>query len=198
MDERDEYLAALTPLIDLLNRLGIAWYVGGSVASTVHGRFRATNDVDMIADLRAEHAEALRVARDADHYVDEDSIRDAVRRRSSFNLLHFGTGLKIDVFVAADSEYEASVRARRVLQPVGDGPSARHLWIASAEDTILAKLAWYRRGGEVSERQWSDVQGVIELRNRDLDIDYLRRWAPILGVADLLEQALTEAQTRNS
>ena len=107
-------------------------------------------------------------------------------------------GLKIEVFVAADSEYEASVRARRVLQPVGDGPSARHLWIASAEDTILAKLAWYRRGGEVSERQWSDVQGVIELRNRDLDIDYLRRWAPILGVADLLEQALTEAQTRNS
>ena len=198
MDERDEYLAALTPLIDLLNRLGIAWYVGGSVASTVHGRFRATNDVDMIADLRAEHTEALRVALDADHYVDEDSIRDAVRRRSSFNLLHFGTGLKIDVFVAADSEYEASVRARRVLQPVGDGPSARHLWIASAEDTILAKLAWYRRGGEVSERQWSDVQGVIELRNRDLDIDYLRRWAPILGVADLLEQALTEAQTRNS
>ena len=65
MDERDEYLAALTPLIDLLNRLGIAWYVGGSVASTVHGRFRATNDVDMIADLRAEHAEALRGARDA-------------------------------------------------------------------------------------------------------------------------------------
>ena len=198
MDERDEYLVALTPLIDLLDRLGIAWYVGGSVASTVHGRFRATNDVDMIADLRAEHAEALRVALDADHYVDEDSIRDAVRRRSSFNLLHFGTGLKIDVFVAADSEYEASVRARRVLQSVGDGPSARHLWIASAEDTILAKLAWYRRGGEVSERQWSDVQGVIELRNRDLDIDYLRRWAPILRIADLLEQALTEAQTRNS
>ena len=198
MDERDEYLVALTPLIDLLDRLGIAWYVGGSVASTVHGRFRATNDVDMIADLRAEHAEALRVALDEDHYVDEDSIRDAVRRQSSFNLLHFGTGLKIDVFVAADSEYEASVWARRVLQPVGDGPSARHLWIASAEDTILAKLAWYRRGGEVSERQWSDVQGVIELRNRDLDIDYLRRWAPILGVADVLEQALTEAQTRNS
>ena len=198
MDERDEYLVALTPLIDLLDRLGIAWYVGGSVASTVHGRFRATNDVDMIADLRAEHAEALRVALDEDHYVDEDSIRDAVRRQSSFNLLHFGTGLKIDVFVAADSEYEASVWARRVLQPVGDGPSARHLWIASAEDTILAKLAWYRRSGEVSERQWSDVQGVIELRNRDLDIDYLRRWAPILGVADVLEQALTEAQTRNS
>ena len=194
MAERDEYLAGLTPFIDLLERLGVTWYVGGSVASTVHGRFRATNDVDLIADLRAEHAEAIRVALDADHYVDEDSIRDAVRRRSSFNLLHFGTGLKIDVFVAADSEYEASVLARRVQQPVGDGPSARHLWIASAEDTILAKLAWYRRGGEVSERQWSDIRGVMELRDRDLDIDYLRRWAPVLGVADLLERTLREAR----
>lgn len=194
MEERYQYLAALTPLIDLLDRLGIAWYVGGSVASTVHGRFRATNDVDLIAGLRAEHAEALCVALDADHYIDEDSIRDAVRRRSSFNLLHFETGLKIDVFVAADSEYEARVRARRVLQPVGGGSSARPLWIASAEDTILAKLAWYRRGGEVSERQWSDIQGVMELRDRDLDIDYLRRWAPVLGVADLLERALREAR----
>ena len=194
MDWRAEYLAALTPLVDLLDRLGVTWYVGGSVASTVHGHFRATNDVDLIADVRAEHAEALRVALDPDHYVDEDSIRDAVRHRSSFNLLHFRTGLKIDVFVAADSEYEASVRARRVLQAIGDGPSARHLWIASAEDTILAKLAWYRRGGEVSDRQWSDVQGVMELRDQDLDIGYLRRWAPELGVADLLERALTEAR----
>lgn len=174
--------------------MGIAWYVGGSVASTVHGRFRATNDVGLIAGLRAEHAEAMRMALDADHYVDGGSIRDAVHRRSSFNLLHFETGLKIDVFVAADSEYEASVRARRVLQPVGDGPSARQLWIASAEDTILAQLAWCRRGGEVSERQWSDLQGVMELRNCDLDIDYLRRWAPALGVADLLERALREAR----
>ena len=194
MDEHDEYLAALTPLVDLLDRLGIAWCVGGSVASTVHGRFRATNDVDLIADLRAEHAEALCVALDADHCIDEDSIRDAARRRSSFSVLHFETGLKIDVFVAADSEYEASVRARRVLQPVGGGLSARLLWIASAENTILAKLAWHRRGCEVSERQWSDIQGVMELRDRDLDIDYLRRWAPVLGVADLLERALREAR----
>ena len=108
------------------------------------------------------------MALDADHYVDEDSIRDAVRRRSSFNLLHFETGLKIDVFVAADSEYEASVQARRLLQPVGDGPSARHLWIASAEDTILAKLAWYRRwrgvGATVVRRPGSD--GVTRPRSR--------------------------------
>lgn len=196
MDRHDDLVVALTPLIDVLERLGVAWYVGGSVASTVHGRFRATNDVDLIANLREEHASPLRAALEAEHYIDEESIRDAVRHESSFNLVHYGTGLKIDVFVPADSEYEASVRAGRVSEPLGDAGSTRRLWIASAEDTILAKLVWYRRGGEASERQWRDVQGVFELRGRELDLEYLRRWAPVLGVGDLLEEALMNARGR--
>ena len=197
MDENDDLTVALTPLIDLLDRLEVDWYVGGSVASTVHGRFRATNDIDVIADLREDHASVIRAALEADHFVDEESIREAVRHRSSFNLVHFGTGLKIDVFVAVDSEYEAGVRARRVSEPVGDDRRTRRLWIASSEDTILAKLRWYRRGGEVSERQWRDVQGVIELRGRALDVEYLRRWAPVLGIADLVERALAQASIRD-
>ena len=141
----------------------------------------------------------IRTALEADHFVDEESIREAVRRRSSFNLVHFDTGLKIDVFVAADSEYEAGVRARRVSEPIGDGDArrTRRLWIASAEDTILAKLRWYRRGGEASERQWRDVQGVIELRGQALDVAYLHRWAAVLGIADLVERALAEAGVRD-
>ena len=108
MDRHDDLVVALTPLIDVLERLGVAWYVGGSVASTVHGRFRATNDVDVIAELREEHAGPLRAALAADHYVDEESIRDAVQHESSFNLVHYGTGLKIDVFVAGDSNTKPS------------------------------------------------------------------------------------------
>ena len=119
MDEHDDLVVALSPFIDLLDRLGVAWYVGGSVASTVHGHFRATNDVDVIACLREEHAAAIRKSLEADHYVDESSIREAVQRRSSFNLVHYGTGLKIDVFVPPDSEYEAGVRARRIAEPFG-------------------------------------------------------------------------------
>ena len=197
MDGNDDLTVALTPLIDLLDRLEVAWYVGGSVASTVHGHFRATNDVDVVADLREDHASVIRTALEADHFVDEESIREAVRDRSSFNLVHFGTGLKIDVFVAADSEYEAGVRARRVSERIGDARRTRRLWVASAEDTVLAKLRWYRRGGEASERQWRDVQGVIELRGRVLDVEYLRRWAPVLGVADLVGRALAEAGIRD-
>jgi len=197
MDRHDDLAVALTPLIDVLERLGVVWYVGGSVASTMHGRFRATNDVDVIAELREEHANPLRAALEAEHYVDEASIRVAVRHRSSFNLIHFETGLKIDVFICEDSEYEASVRARRIPEPIDDTGGNRRLWIASAEDTILAKLRWYRLGGETSERQWRDVQGVIELLGAALDVAYLRRWAPTLGVDDLLEGALAETSEQH-
>ena len=119
-----------------------------------------------------------------------------MRHRSSFNLVHLGTGLKIDVFIPEDSEYEAGVHARRVPESIDHTGGGRRLWIASAEDTILAKLRWYRLGGETSERQWGDVQGVIELRGATLDVAYLRRWAPALGVDDLLEGALAEARER--
>ena len=197
MDEHDDLAAALMPLTDVLDRLGVTWYVGGSVASTVHGRFRATNDVDVIADLHEEHANRLRTALEAGYYVDEESIRSAVRHRASFNLVHFATGLKIDVFVAADSEYEAGVRARRVSEPIGDAWGGRRLWIASAEDTIIAKLRWYRLGGETSERQWRDVQGVVELRGSELDREYLRQWASVLGVHDLLERAFAKAREQH-
>lgn len=196
MDRRNDLAVALTPLIDVLERLGIAWYVGGSVASTVHGRFRATNDVDLIANLREEHASPLCAALEADHYIDEASICDAVRHESSFNLIHYGTGLKIDVFIAADTEYEANVQARCVSESVGDGADTRRFWVASTEDTILAKLAWYHRGGGASQRLWRDVQGVIELRGHEFNVKYLRRWAPMLGVGNLLKEALMNVRGR--
>jgi hypothetical protein len=65
--------------------------------------------------------------------------------------------------------------------------------VASPEDTVLQKLLGYRKGGETSDRQWRDVQGVLKARGKSLDRDYLERWAPTLGVMDLLERAVTEA-----
>jgi hypothetical protein len=69
----------------------------------------------------------------------------------------------------------------------------RTAYVASAEDTVLTKLEWYRMGSEVSERQWRDVLGVLKVQAERLDLAYLRRWAAALGVADLLEQALSQA-----
>lgn len=190
MDDRADLIVALAPVIGVLDRLGVVWYVGGSVASTVHGEFRATNDVDVIADLREEHAGPITAALEADYYVDEESICEAVNRRSSFNVVHLGTALKIDVFVAKPSAYETGVQARRVAVTMDSTGGPSRVWIASAEDVVLSKLVWFRRGGGISERQWRDVLGVVRVQGATLDVAYLRTWAGPLGVADLLDIVL--------
>jgi hypothetical protein len=190
---QDELLETLVPVVELLHQLGVDHYIGGSIASSAFGEFRATNDADIVADLRDEHAAPLAAALQNRYYVDLESVRGAIRRRASFNVIHLRTMLKVDVFVQKDRAYDREALRRREAQPASNAPGAPSLELSSSEDVILAKLDWYRQGGEVSERQWRDVQGVLRVQSSALDVAYLRRWAPELGVTDLLERALAEA-----
>ncbi len=179
-------------VIDALEALRIPYFIGGSLASTVHGVFRATVGADLVADLYLKHAEPLAQTLSGAFYVDTESIREAIRHRSNFNIIHLETMFKVDVFVLKGRPFDASQFDRRSAQVVATDPE-RKAYVASAEDTILAKLEWYRKGGEVSEQQWRDVLGVVKEQGDRLDYDYLRQWAIQLGVADLLERALDEA-----
>jgi hypothetical protein len=171
-----DLVAALLPVIEALDSLGVRYYVGGSVASSIHGVPRASIDADVIAELHAEHVAPLAARLSALFYLDDARMRDAVERRLSFNV---SKGRPFDV--------EASGRAR--LESLGESPEAPKARVASPEDTLLAKLEWYRRGGESSERQWSDIAGLLRVRAGRLDLAYLVDWAEALGVADLLERA---------
>jgi hypothetical protein len=181
------------PVIEALRQLGVGHYIGGSVASGAFGEFRATNDVDVVADLREVHAEPLVAALGDAYYAELDSVRRAVRCRGGFNVIHLRTMLKIDLFVQKDRDYDRAALGRRVTHLASHAPGAPSLDLASPEDVILAKLEWYRQGGEVSERQWRDILGVIRVQSAALDLAYLRRWAAELGVTELLERALAEA-----
>jgi len=173
-----------------LERLGIEYLVGGSVASSVHGVPRATNDVDIVARLEGRHVAGFIQAFVSEFYVDEDMIRDAIGRRASFNLIHLATMLKVDIFVFDGSALAIEEMARKQAIEVVDGLGP--VWFSSPEDIVLEKLEWYRKGGYVSDRQWSDVLGVLRVRGPNLDRKYLERWAGQLELSDLLERALAQ------
>lgn len=182
----------LLRVLQVLDDLAIRHHLGGSWASSLHGIPRQTRDADLVVDLDLASVPLLADRLRSEFYLDEDRIRQAVVRRASVNLIHLATGFKIDLFVQGDHPFDESEQSRSVLADLPGAPG-RKVPIKSAEDTVLRKLAWFAAGGEVSERQWLDVLGILKAQRGRLDEDYLRRWAEELGVAELLARALGES-----
>lgn len=186
-------LTSLIPVVEAFEQPGIDCYVGGSVASLMHGIYRTTADVDIIADIRFKDIEPLVLLLQDAFYIDADSIKEAIKHRSEFSLLHFNTMFKVDIFLQKNRPFDLEVRSRVEEGIFNDLQNDRPFFIESPEDVILTKLEWYKMGGGVSERQWKDVLGVLKLRGIALELQYLKQWAATLGVADLLERALDDA-----
>jgi hypothetical protein len=176
----------------VFEKLGIPYLIGGSLASVLHGMVRTTQDSDIVAEMRLEHIQPFVAALQNEFYVDDEMIAESIQRNSSFNIIHRETMFKVDVFIPRPRPFLQSQLARAQKQTFAfeTEMSAK---FASPEDTILSKLEWYRAGGEVSDRQWRDVLGVLKIRAGELDLDYLQEWAKELKVTDLLERALKEA-----
>ena len=188
-----DLLSALTPVVDAFDALGVPYFVGGSLASSAHGVPRASHDADVVADLDAPHVVPLVTRLDPTYYVEVGRVRAAVVARRSFNLIHLATMFKIDVFVSKRRPFDREALYRARPAPLDDAADARLFRLASPEDTILAKLEWFRAGGEVSDRQWSDIVGVLKLMGPRIDKEYLGRWATALRVRDLMDRALAES-----
>ena len=182
-------IAIALVVVRILDILGIDNTIGGSIASSFAGEPRSTIDIDVIASIEDTHVAALVAALSPEFYVDEDALRRAVRTRASTNLIHQETTLKVDLFVAGGTPLDAQQLARRQAVGVGDGQT---IHVHPPEDILLQKLRWYRMGREVSDRQWRDVLGIVRVQGTRLDLEYLQRNAPILGVSDLLARVLAE------
>jgi hypothetical protein len=149
-------------------------------------------DVDLVAKVEIRQLNRLVKALKTDYYIDAEMIRDAIHRRSSFNLIHLETMIKIDVFIVKDQPYDSQALTRRRLDTL-DEESSRTFYLSSPEDIILNKLQWYQIGGGVSEQQWKDVLGVLKVQGDKLDLEYLRYWASRLNLSDLLNRSFDDA-----
>ena len=172
--------------------VGVRYFLGGSVASALYGEARSTRDVDLIAAMLPAHVQPFVSALGGEFYADAQAIAAAVAARRSFNVIHLDTMVKADIFVFKADAFGHSQFARRAGKQLSpDHPAS--IYVASAEDTVLAKLQWYREGGEASDRQWNDVLGVLKVQGPTLDRAYLREWARELRLVDLLDRALDDA-----
>ncbi len=184
-------IAVALVVAEVLEQLGVPYLIGGSVASSVWGEPRATEDVDMVADLRKEHVARLVAALQDEFYIAEEAVRQAVERGTCFNVIHLKRIQKVDVFVAQQDGLGREEMRRRQRIPLAANPD-RSAFLATPEDTVLQKLAWYRKGDEASDRQWRDVLGVLKVQAGRLDRPYLLHWARESGLETLLRRAMTE------
>jgi len=174
----------LIRLLQTLDRLEIQYMVEGSGASSVHGLWRATGDIDLVARIRRENIEPLVDELRRDFYIDAGR---------SFSVIHLPSSYKFDIFpLTSDPYQQVQFGRRRFEQFKAFGTEPVEFAVATEEDVILSKLRWYRLCGERSDQQWNDVLGVIAVQGERLDLAYLREWALYLNVNDLLDQALLE------
>lgn len=185
----DPYAVALL-VVRALEALGVRSTIGGSIASSFAGEPRSTIDIDIVAEIDESHVAGFVRAVSLEFYIDEDSVHRAVRARTSTNLIHQPTMLKVDLFIAGGTPLDLQQLARRQRVVLEDG---RELYVHPPEDILLQKLRWYQLGGATSDRQWRDILAIIRVQANRLDIAYLRRNAPALDVSDLLDRAMGDA-----
>ena len=189
---QNEPIEVTLKVTDVFEQLGVPYLIGGSLASTLYGMVRTTQDSDIVTEMRLEHLQPFIAALQNEFYVDDEMIAESIQRYSSFNIIHRESMFKVDVFIPSPRPFLQSqlTRAQKQTFTFETEVSAK---FASPEDTILAKLEWYRMGGETSERQWRDILGILKTRAGELELDYLHKWANELNVSDLLERILKDA-----
>ena len=187
----DDPLIVVAQLAHIFDDMGVAYLVGGSFASSLYGIPRATQDVDIMADLGILHAKPLATLLEKEFYVDSESIADAIRRRQSFNVIHLDTMFKADIFLPQHGAWSREEIVRVRTEQLQVAQETLTIRFSSPEGAILHKLLWYRLGGDISDRQWNDVLGILRIQGAALDFAYLERWAATLDLMELLLRART-------
>ncbi len=176
----------LQKIVEVLERLEIPYLVTGSVAAMAYGEPRLTNDIDIVAAVEEHHVAGLLAAFPSEEfYLSEEGIREAIRRRLQFNIIHPSSGLKVDIILRKNTPFDASrfSRFRRIW------PAETYIAnFAAPEDIIIIKMVYYRNGG--SEKHLRDITGILKVSREEVDFTYVADWARCLGLIEIWELIL--------
>jgi len=194
MNEKRENEEVIERLADVLDSLDVRYAIGGSVASALYGVVRFTRDADISVQPFSLVADRLYDLLKDEFYISREAMEEALKSHGSFNVIHFETAFKIDIFIQGPGEFEGRLLDRRRMLRLAE-ISRRDVCVVSPEDIILLKLRWFKETDCTSERQWNDVLGVLGVQGKSLDFEYLMDSARKLGLEELLERARAEANT---
>jgi hypothetical protein len=189
--QETDLVSAMTPVIEAFEKLGVQYFLSGSIACSVYGLPRGAQDIDLIAELQVEHVSPLVEQLRRTYTLNERAVKDAIQKRSIFSLLHMSSLMKVDVLLPQSRPFDSLLFQRAQQLPLVEG--YRPVWITSPEDVVLMRLEWYRISGTTADDQWNDLLGVMKVQAPTLDLAYLDQQAGILNVSELLEQALIDA-----
>lgn len=177
--EQFNLLKKISKCFDTLN---IPYFITGSIASMTYGEPRFTNDIDMVADIKEEHIPGLKKCfPEAEYYLNEESIVDALSRKSQFNIIHPESGLKIDIIIKKENDFDRKRFSR--IKPITMEDT--EIKFASPEDVILKKMEYYRMGG--SEKHLRDITGMIKISRELINLNYIEKWISYFDVAEIWE-----------
>ena len=165
-------------VIACFESLKIPYFITGSIASILYGEPRFTHDIDIVADIREDQIKGMeKCFPEEQYYFDGDTVRDAIKQRFQFNIIHPASGLKVDVFLPKDTPFDRNRFDRCRRMKISD---KQHAFFASPEDVILMKLRYYREGG--SDKHLRDIQSILDISRDMIDFPYLERWIKRLGL----------------
>lgn len=176
-----EQIELLRYALTALEALDIEHMLVGSMASMAYGEPRMTRDIDIVLNLAPEQVDSLCDTFPApEFYVSRDAARDAVRRRSQFNIIHPTSGNKLDLIVSRDDAWGRGQLARRRTVALLPDLAAS---MAAPEDVILAKMAYYREGEH--EKHLRDIASMLRISGEMIDRNYIRDWSARLDLLDI-------------
>jgi hypothetical protein len=193
------FLTVMQSALQTFEQLGIFAYLGGSLASSLHGMHQLAQDIDLVLDLPDPAPTQLLTALRAHYVFDETIVVHALQQRTSFSLIHLNTLCKLDVIVPRAGVFDQEMR--RLVEPHILEEQSAPCFVASAVEMILWKLRRYQqyaltaRNGMEDDATWNDLLGMLKVQAHALDYALLDQWANAFGFSPLLTQALIDAGT---